>query len=58
MNIGSFILVINKNKKLYRRRCRIIDVIEEGNITKYLVYSEGLDEDELMLAEDIEATQY
>lgn len=58
MNIGSFILVINKNKNLYRRRCRVIDIIEEGNITKYLVYSEGLDEEELMAAEDIEVSQF
>lgn len=58
MNIGSFVLVINKRKNLYRRRCRIIDVIEDGDATKYLVYSEGLDEDELMLAVDIEVSQY
>lgn len=58
MNIGSFVLVINTHKNLYRRRCRIIDVIKEGNTTKYLVYSEGLDEEELMLAEDIAISQY
>lgn len=58
MNIGSFVLVINKSKKLYRRRCRIINVIEDGSVTKYLVYSEGLDEEELVLAEDIEISQF
>lgn len=58
MNIGSFVLVTNKNKNLYRRRCRIVDIIEEGNIKKYMVYSEGLDEEELMLAVDIEVSQY
>lgn len=58
MNIGNFVLVTNKDRNLYRRRCRITDIIKEGDTTKYLVYSEGLDETELLPVEDLEVSQF
>lgn len=41
MKIDDYVLVTKKDSELYRRRCRIIEITEDG---KYKVYSEGLDE--------------
>lgn len=57
-NIGNYVYVTNAEKNLYRRRCRITKILEEGETTMYLVYSEGLEEDELMQAEDMEISKY
>lgn len=57
-NIGNYVYVTNPDKNLYRRRCRITKIIEDGSTVKYLVYSEGLEEDELMTAEDMEPSKY
>ena len=43
MNIGDFVIVINKEKNLYRRRCKVVSIDECSNGTRYLVYSEGLE---------------
>lgn len=58
MHIGNFVYVTNPDKELYRRRCKITKVIEEGDIIQYLVYSEGLEEEELMLEQDMELSKY
>lgn len=57
-NINNYVYVTNPNKNLYRRRCRITQIIEDSGTTLYLVYSEGLDEDELMTVEDMEPSKY
>lgn len=57
-HVGNFVYVINGEKELYRRRCRITKIVEEGEMTKYLVYSEGLEEEEWMLEEDMELSKY
>lgn len=58
LNIGNYVYVTNAEKNLYRRRCRITKIIEEGETTMYLVYSEGLEEDEIMSREDMEPSKY
>ena len=58
MHIGNYVYVTNPDKELYRRRCKIIKIAEEGEQTKYLILSEGLEEEEWMLESDFEASKY
>lgn len=58
MDIGDFVIVINKDRNLYRRRCKILQCIIDGSDTKYLVYSEGLEEEELLLEHEIEKSVF
>ena len=54
MKINYYILVIKKDSDLYRRRCRITQISEDG---KYLVYSEGLEQEEWLEATDVEKSK-
>lgn len=58
MEIGSYVLVINKDCNLYRRRSKVIrKFVEEG--TAYLeLYSEGLEESEIVSAADCECAKF
>lgn len=57
-NINNYVYVTNPNKNLYRRRCRITQIIEDGETTKYLILSEGLEEEEWIFEEDAEPSKY
>lgn len=58
MNIGDFVIVINKEKNLYRRRCKVVSIDECSNGTRYLVYSEGLEEEELLEKTDFKVSKF
>lgn len=58
MNVGDFVIVINKEKNLYRRRCKIISIDEWSDGTRYLVYSEGLEEEELLAKSDFKESDF
>jgi len=49
MKLNDFVLVTNESSELYRRRCQIVNI--EGN--KITVYSEGLEEQEVLSADDL-----
>lgn len=55
MKINDYVLVPNPDANLYRRRCQIINVTDND---KYLVYSEGLEEQEELPAEDLSLSKY
>lgn len=55
MKINEYVLVIKKDSDLYRRRCRITQISEDG---KYLVYSEGLEQDEVLPESDLEPSKF
>ena len=55
MKIDDYVLITKKDSELYRRRCQIIEVTEDG---KYKVYSEGLDQDELLPGSDLEPSKF
>lgn len=46
MKLNDYVVVIKKDSDLYRRRCQIIAV--DGD--KYTVYSEGLEEQDIIEA--------
>ena len=55
MRVGEYVLVTKKDSDLYRRRCRITQISDDG---KYLVYSEGLEQEEWVKAEEIEKSKW
>ena len=55
MKIDDYVLITKKDSELYRRRCQIIEITEDG---KYKVYSEGLDQDELLPGSDLEPSKF
>ena len=55
MRVGEYVLVTKKDSDLYRRRCRIIEITEDG---KYKVYSEGLEQEEWLDANDVEKSKW
>lgn len=55
MKIDDYVLVTKKDSDLYRRRCRIIEITEDG---KYKVYSLGLDQDEVLPESDLEPSKF
>ena len=58
MNVGDFVIVINKEKNLYRRRCKVVSIDECSNGTRCLVYSEGLEEEELLVKSDFKESDF
>ena len=46
MKLNDYVMVTKKDSILYRRRCQVIAV--DGD--KYIVYSEGLEEQEILEA--------
>ncbi|MDY5045503.1 hypothetical protein [Phascolarctobacterium sp.] len=55
MKIDDYVLVTKKDSELYRRRCQIIKVTDDG---KYKVYSEGLEQDEVLPESDLEPSKF
>lgn len=55
MKINEYVLVTKKDSDLYRRRCRITQISDDG---KYLVYSEGLEQEEWLDAKDVEKSKW
>lgn len=48
MDIGSYVTVTNKDCNLFRRRCRVVSVIADGDAERIELYSEGLEEKEIV----------
>lgn len=55
MRVGEYVLVTKKDSDLYRRRCRIIEIT---NGDSYKVYSEGLEQDEILPASDLQPSNW
>ena len=55
MQIGDFVLVTKHDSELYRRRCKIIEVTAAG---QYVVYSEGLEQQDTVNDTDIEKSKF
>lgn len=55
MKVNDFVVVTKKDSDLYRRRCQIIEITDDG---KYKVYSEGLEQEEILQATDIEKSKW
>ena len=55
MNINDYVFVTNEKSVLYRRRCIIKEITADG---RYVVYSEGLEEDDLLCACDVEKSEW
>ena len=56
--IGKYVIITNPERKLYRRRCKVIDYVEGLGVDKWQVYSEGLDETEYVYNADFEESKY
>ena len=54
MKINDYVMVTKKDSILYRRRCQIIAI--EGN--KYTVYSEGLEEQDILDDECLQPSKW
>ena len=55
MKINDYVIVINKDSELYRRRCQITSITPDG---KYVVYSEGLEEEEKISLQDLKPSKF
>ena len=53
MNVGDFVIVINEEKNLYRRRCKIINIDECSNGTRYLVMKELIESERIATAKEL-----
>ena len=51
IQVGSYVVVTKAESELYRRRCEVVGVGETAGM--YKVYSEGLEEAEVLGAEDL-----
>lgn len=59
MKINDFVLVMDKESELYRRRCRITGCQQsDTGTTLYTVYSEGLDESETLPETVLELSEF
>lgn len=58
MEIGSYVLVTNKECNLYRRRSKVVRSFVEEGVTYLELYSEGLEESEIVIASDCEAAKF
>lgn len=58
MDIGRYVIVTNKDCNLFRRRCRVVSVIEDGYAERIELYSEGLEEKEVVKASDCEVSKF
>lgn len=58
MRINNYVLVTKVDSELFRRRCQITDIIEEDGVEKYVVYSEGLDDQDILTADEFEPSKY
>lgn len=56
--IGKYVIITNPERKLYRRRCKVIDYVEGLDVDKWQVYSEGLEETEYVYNADFEESKY
>lgn len=54
MKLNDFVVVTNESSELYRRRCQIL-AIDNG---KYTVYSEGLEEQDILFECDLKESKY
>lgn len=54
MKLNDYVVVTKKDSDLYRRRCQIIAV--EGD--KYTVYSEGLEEQDILDAKYLQPSNW
>lgn len=54
MKLNDYVMVTKKDSILYRRRCQIIAI--EGD--KYTVYSEGLEEQDILDAECLQPSKW
>lgn len=58
MEIGSYVVVTNKDCNLFRRRCRVVKVLVAGNEKRIELYSEGLEEREIIKVMDCEKSKF
>ena len=58
MKIGSYVLVTNKECNLYRRRSKIVRSFVDEGVNYLELYSEGLEESEIVPATDCEAAKF
>lgn len=58
MEIGSYVLVTNKDCNLYRRRSKVVRKFVDNGTTYFELYSEGLEESEIVPATDCEAAKF
>lgn len=58
MEIGSYVVVTNKDCNLYRRRCRVVGVLVKDGAELIELYSEGLEEKEIIKVTDCELSKF
>lgn len=58
MEIGSYVVVTNKDCNLFGRRCRVEKVMIDGDEKWIELYSEGLEEREIVKVTDCEKSKF
>ena len=58
MKINDYVLVTNSVSALYKRRCKVVRVVNGDGVEKLVVYSKGLEEQDSLLFADCELSKF